>query len=93
VSRITRDYRCNDCDAVSEHWASAEEIATLECPGCGGSALVAMIGAPMLGFTNSVANGEASSDGMTSSIDRWDRARAQKLKTEKRNLERHGTVD
>jgi DNA-directed RNA polymerase subunit RPC12/RpoP len=93
VPRIIRDYRCGNCDAVSEHWASAEELAALRCPDCGSSALVAMIAAAHLNYTSMVASGESSSDGMTSSIDKWDKMRRQKLKTEQRNLDRHGTTD
>jgi hypothetical protein len=52
-----------------------------------------MIGAPHLGYTAMAANGEASSDAMTSSVDKWVKMRDQKTKIEQRNLERHGTVD
>ena len=93
MSRVIRDYRCGHCDAVTEHWVNKEELAVLTCPECGNSAMKAMIGTTHFGFTNTVANGEASSDAMTSSIDRWERARKQKQKTEQRNLERHGTYD
>ncbi len=52
-----------------------------------------MIAAAHLNYTSMVASGESSSDGMTSSIDKWDKMRRQKLKTEQRNLDRHGTTD
>lgn len=91
--RIIRDYRCGDCNAVSEHWASTEELASLVCSRCGSSAITAMISASHLDYTSMVASGESSSDGMTSSIDKWDKMRRQKLTIETRNLERHGTVD
>lgn len=91
--RIVTDCRCSSCDAVTEHWVTREEIATLSCPVCGGSALVRMIGAPHLGYIVTAANGEASSDAMTTSVDKWVKMRDQKAKIEKRNLERHGTVD
>lgn len=91
--KIIRDYRCGTCNAVSEHWASAEEVASLECPSCGSSVLTPMIAAPHFGIIDSIASGVASSDGLTTAIDRWDKMRRQKLKIEQRNLERHGTVD
>ena len=70
-----------------------EEIAVLPCPACQDSALVRMIGAPKLGYTSMVANGEASSDAMNTSVEKWAKMRDQHAKIEQRNLERHGTVD
>jgi len=93
MSRIIRDIRCDDCDAVIERWISKEELASLTCPTCDSSNMTTMIGTPHFGFTASVTNGQASSDGMTTSIDRWEKARKQKQRIEQRNLERHGTYD
>ncbi|MAG24808.1 hypothetical protein CMI47_04440 [Candidatus Pacearchaeota archaeon] len=93
MARIIRDIRCNDCLTVTEHWISKEELASLNCPECGSSDMTVMIGAPHFGITASVANGQASSDGMTTGIDKWEKMRKQKQRIEKRNLERHGTYD
>ncbi len=91
--RIMTDCRCSTCDTVSEHWINLDEIATLPCPVCENPTLVRMIGACHLDVIGMAANGEASSDAMTSSIDKWAKMREQKAKIEKRNIERHGTYD
>lgn len=93
MSRIIRDIRCGNCAAVTEHWVNKEELAILTCPECGSPDIKTMIGAPKLDYTSMCANGEASSDGMTGAIDKWDKMRRQKQTIEKRNLERHGTYD
>lgn len=89
--RIIRDYRCTSCDSISEHWVNEAELAALPCPECGETSLKPMIGAPKIATIMIATDGKASSDGMTTSIDKWHRMRAQKAKIEKRNLERHGT--
>jgi hypothetical protein len=52
-----------------------------------------LIGAPNLGYTQMAANGEASSDAMGTSIDKWVKMRKERKAREQRNMERHGTVD
>jgi hypothetical protein len=52
-----------------------------------------LIGAPKLGYTRMAADGTASSDAMTTAVDKWARARHQKWQIEQRNLARHGTED
>ena len=93
MSRIIRDFRCGDCDSITEHWVNKQEIASLTCPDCGSPAMNAIIGAPHIDYIGSVANGESSSDAMNTSIDKWQKMRAQKQRIEKRNFERHGTYD
>ena len=90
---VLRDYRCTDCDTVTEHMVKPEEVATLPCPKCGHTALVGLIGATHIATIRIATDGKASSDGMTTSIDKWTKMRAQQTRIEKRNLERHGTVD
>ena len=90
---VLRDYRCTECATVSEHWDNTDELAPRRCPDCGGSKLTSMIGAPNLAYTDMACNGEASSDAMNTAISKWDKMRRQRMRTEKRNLERHGTVD
>jgi predicted RNA-binding Zn-ribbon protein involved in translation (DUF1610 family) len=88
---IVNDCRCTVCDTVTEILAKRDELATLPCPNCGNAALRRMIGAPKLGYTAMVTNGESSSDSMNTSIDRWQKMRDQKAKIEARNMDRHGT--
>ncbi len=91
--KMITNYRCSHCSTVSEIWAKYEELASLKCPECSRTGLTRLISAPHIGIINSVANGESSSDAMTTTIDKWDKMRRQKAKIESRNLERHGTVD
>lgn len=90
---VLRDYRCTDCDTVSEHMVKPEEVATLPCPKCGYTALVGLIGAAHISYIKIATDGKSSSDSMRTSIDKWAKMRTQQTKIEKRNLERHGTVD
>lgn len=90
---VLADYRCPACSAVSEHKVNQDEAATLPCPECGHSGLTRLIGAVRVMFSHMASDGSASSDALTSSIDRWQRDRERKMKTELRNLERHGTED
>ena len=78
---------------MTELWATKEEVAIHPCPKCHHATLVPIIGAPKINYTMSVANGEASSDAMNTSIDKWQKMRDQKQRIEKRNFERHGTYD
>lgn len=87
------DFRCHTCDHVFEDWDTSDRSAKPACPSCGSSDTHRLIATPRMDLARSVANGEASSDGMTTAIDKWDRARRQKMKIEQRNLERHGTYD
>jgi hypothetical protein len=93
VSRIIRDVRCSECDAVTEHWVNKQELALLDCPECGCSDVTAIIGTPKPFYTGMAANGESSSDAMGTAVDKWAKMRAQKQRIEQRNLERHGTYD
>lgn len=89
---LVLDFQCNDCGAIAEHLVKQGD-AIPECPECGSSSTTRLIGAPKLGYTAMATSGKASSDAMTTSIDRWAKARAQKQKTQERNLARHGTED
>lgn len=90
---IIADFRCADCDAVTEHLVKRDEPASPSCPECGSSATRRLIGAPKLAYTQMAANGESSSDAMNTAIDRWVKGREQKKRIEQRNMERHGTYD
>lgn len=87
------DVRCLDCDHVHEALVNAKDEASPSCPECSSTNTVRLIGAPNLSYTRMAASGKSSSDGMTTAIERWHKGRAQKMKIEKRNLERHGTYD
>ncbi len=91
--RIMMDCRCLTCDAVTEHWINEVELAVLLCPECGNPDMKKMIGAPKLAYTMMATDGTASSNAMTTSIDKWVKMRDQKARIEKRNMERHGTLD
>lgn len=71
--------------------ANLDEAATLSCPKCRNTGLTRLIGAVRVMFSHMASDGSPSSDALTSSIDRWARDRDRKMKTELRNLERHGT--
>lgn len=86
------DFECMDCGAIAEHVVKRGE-ANPHCPACGSSRTDRLIGAPKLGYTAMAANGTASSDAMTTAVDKWARARHQKWTIEQRNKERHGTED
>lgn len=90
---ILVDFRCDSCDAVTEHLVTHSDVATPKCPECGSSATRKLIGAPKLAYTAMAADGSQSSDGMTTAIDKWHKGRMQKKALEQRNLERHGTYD
>ena len=87
------NFRCDSCDHRFEDWDTMETSAKVACPSCDSSDVVRLISKPRLDYTGMVANGSASSDGMTTAIDRWERARKEKMKIEQRNLDRHGTYD
>ena len=93
MARIIRDIRCNSCSTVTEHWVNKEELATLLCPKCRSSDMVAIISAPHLDIIGMATDGKTSSDGLGTTIDKWQKMREQKQRIEKRNLERHGTYD
>ena len=87
------DFRCIDCSHVFEDWDTIERQASPTCPECQAPNAVRQISAPRLDYTGMVTDGKSSSDGLTTSIDKWAKRRADKVKIEKRNMERHGTVD
>lgn len=86
------DFRCRDCDHVYEALVNDSD-ANPSCPECSSSDVIRRISAPKLAYGRISTDGKSSSDAMTSSIDRWMKGRAQKMKTEQRNLERHGTYN
>lgn len=90
---IIFDFRCKNCDAVTEHLVNHSDEASSPCPECGSSDTVKIIGTPNLAYALMATNGESSSDGMTSAIDKWHKARMQRKATETKNMENHGTVD
>lgn len=85
------DFRCRECDHVFEEWDTSDRDAKPACPACGHAETRRLIAAPRLDHISMATSGKSSSDGMTSSIDKWDKMRRQKMKTEQRNMERHGT--
>lgn len=87
---IVSDFQCAACGAVTEHLVKRGD-ANPECPECGNADMTRLIGAPKLGYTHMAASGHSTSDAMTTSIDKWARAREQKRRIEMRNVERHGT--
>jgi len=90
---ILSDFRCRSCSAVSEHTITHDGAATPKCPECGHPDMTRLIGAPRILYGSIATDGKPSSDGMTTSIDRWQKGRKQKMKLEQRNLDRHGTYD
>lgn len=89
-ARILRDYRCTACDAVTEHWGSTEEIASLACPECGNAELVYVIKvAPKLDYTRMATDG-TSSDACNTAISKWDKMRRQKMAIERKLNNFHG---
>lgn len=89
---IVSDFECTACGAVTEHLVKRGD-ANPHCPECGSADMTRLIGAPKLGYTRMAADGTASSDAMTTAVDKWARARHQKWQIEQRNLARHGTED
>ena len=86
------DFRCQSCDHRFEAMVTSSEPQP-SCPECESTDCKRLISAPRIDYTRTAANGTQSSDAMTTSIDRWQKGRAQKMKIEQRNLERHGTYD
>jgi putative FmdB family regulatory protein len=87
------DFRCPHCDHVFEDWDTIEKDATPLCPSCDKPGATRLISKLNIDYTGMVASGHSSTDALTTSIDKWAKARSEKLKIEKRNMERHGTVD
>ena len=87
------DFRCDDCDHRFEDWDTIERSAKPQCPECQSPDTVRLISKLRLDYTAMACSGKSSSDGMTTAIDRWAKRREEKVKIEKRNLERHGTYD
>jgi putative FmdB family regulatory protein len=87
------DFRCTTCEHVFEGWDTIEKNAKPLCPKCSSPDTGRLISTPRFDYKSMVASGHSSDDGMTTSIDRWAKARAQKVAIETRNMERHGTVD
>lgn len=85
------DFRCLDCNLVFEGWDTSDRDAKPACPGCGHEETRRLIAAPRLDYIGMATSGKASSDGSATAIDKWDKMRRQKMKTEQRNQERHGT--
>ena len=85
------DLRCAACNTVFEAWAKLEGSANPPCPQCDHAVTNRIIGAPRLLYCHMAADGSASSDALTTSVDKWDKMRKQKMKIESRNFERHGT--
>lgn len=90
---ILYNFRCTHCDHVFEDWDTTERSANVECPKCQTPGAKRLISKPRLDYNSMVADGSSSSDGLTTSIERWAKRRADKLKIEQRNMERHGTYD
>ncbi len=87
------DFRCHECDHVFEDWDTIEKEATPQCPECKQPGARRLISKLRLDYTGMATDGISTSDGFTTAIDRWARRRAEQVKIENRNMERHGTVD
>jgi len=84
------DFRCLDCLTVAEDWVSGESLAANPCPGCGSAHRQRLIGGARIDYIGMATDGVQSSDGLTSTIDRWDRMRQKQMKIEQRNMRNHG---
>jgi putative FmdB family regulatory protein len=87
------DFECQDCNHVFEDWDTSERTASVSCPSCQSPNTERRVSALRLDYTAMVCNGQSSSDAFTTGIDKWAKRRAEQVKIEKRNMERHGTVD
>lgn len=87
------DFRCNTCDHEFEDWDTSDRTASPTCPKCSAPAAVRLISTPRLDYTGMATSGKGSDDGLTTAIDKWAKRRADQVKIEQRNMERHGTVD
>mgnify|MGYP005653218331 FL=1 len=87
------DFRCQDCDHRFEEWDNSDRTAKPTCPNCDSANTIRLISAPRFDLDGMVASGSATSDGMTTAVDRWAKRREQHMKIEARNKERHGTYD
>lgn len=87
---VLSDFRCPQCRTVTESWTSTRGVAPLSCPACGHSPLTRLIGGTHLDYIGMATDGVQSSDGMNTTIDKWDKMRQKQMRIEKRNQERHG---
>ena len=81
------DFKCNECDAVHEHFAGMDEKIGV-CDTCG-EPTTRLIGCPNLSISSLAKGDSATPD----SIDKWEKMRKQKMAIESKNQENHGTYD
>jgi len=87
------DFECKHCDHVFENWDTSDRTASYPCPECGTPGATRRVSTPRFDYAGMVTSGSGSTDGLSTSIDKWAKARKEKIKIEKRNMERHGTID
>jgi putative FmdB family regulatory protein len=87
------DFRCSNCDHRFEDWDTSEASADVSCPKCDTPGAVRLISALRLDYLNMAVPLDGSDSGLTTAIDKWAKRREEKVKIEKRNLDRHGTYD
>lgn len=85
------DFRCTHCDHRFEDWDNSERTSNPSCPSCGTPGAKRLISKPRLDYTGMATNVKSGDEGLTTAVDKWAKARAEQVKIEKRNLERHGT--
>ena len=87
------DFRCDGCDHRFESWDTMEKSARPPCPTCQSPDTTRLISKPRLDYTGMATNMKSGDEGLTTAVDRWAKAREEKVKIEERNLRNHGTVD
>lgn len=86
------NFRCSNCDHVFEGWDTMTASAEVACPSCKSLDTVRLISKPRLDYTG-MATSVGSGDGFSTAVDRWVKAREEKMAIEKRNKENHNTYD
>lgn len=87
------DFQCTTCDHRFEDWDTSEATTKPDCPDCSSSDTRRLISKLRIDYFGMATDGKMSSDGFTTSVDRWAKSREDQIKIENRNMERHGTID
>lgn len=87
------NFRCDGCDHRFESWDTIERTAKPSCPECQAPDTTRLISKLRLDYTRMATSGKSSDDGLTTSIEKWAKRRADQVKIEERNMRNHGTVD
>jgi putative FmdB family regulatory protein len=86
------DFRCRSCGHEFEHLVKQGGAGEPQpCPECQAVAGERQVSVPHFDTIGMATDGRKSSDAMTSTIDKWEKMRRQRMTIEKRNMERHGT--